>query len=360
MRKVIFLALLGLLSSITSVNAQNDIFSGLLIDWHPGGEMLAYTYNRANEVVIVDADTGNVLNRIDQLDMQFATPKWSPDGEHLAIVNAADIEIWANAWDPATANRETTFKIYEFIDYPSGFSLDGLEWSPSGAFMVAFVGTGIFRWDIATGQLYVVPPNDSRRTTWDIIWYDEERLLIGDNWPSARIIESASGIVTASFLIRGTTGISNIRGVSLSPDGSLIALGGGPANRLFIWDATQGIEQERFGVWTEFAEREVIASNNRLFSVDWNATGDYIATSDQGGVIRVWNAETLELMQEYDQGVTLLTNNSAVWSPDGLRLAFGMPPDNLQIVEIPPITPINTPPIADAGPDQTVTAADAG
>lgn len=327
--------------------AQPPEEKGLLIDWHPSGTMIAYAVDQSNEVVIVDVGSGIVLNTYTTSDPLLDAPQWSPDGQLLAFPDSAtSISIWSNAWDTALASRAYYLDMVSKLGYSKMLGISYYAWHPSGTQIALSIGTSVATWSLLSDQYQDLPFNEHISQITDIEWFDEDTLLFGDTSPAAVLINANTGAFEAVFVVRGTIQIVSVSAVSPSPDGTYVALAS-PFGQIEIWDPTQGEFSNKFGLVSETAVRSAFASQVRMSWVEWNPTGEYIAMADQQGLIRVWKAETLELVQEY-QG---LPDGSVAWSPDGTQLAFSTAANGLTIVDGPPVTPVNPSATPGAGSD---------
>jgi WD40 repeat protein len=126
-----------------------------------------------------------------------------------------------------------------------------------------------------------------------------------------------------SFQIQAQNQGAEVRSIAWSPDGSQIALGGGPifCNNdpdtnarpygITILDATTRQPVATF-------EGHVCAVN----SVAWNFDGSKLASTSDDGTARVWDTTTGQLLSvlqdSYGRGVRV---TGLAWSPDGSKLA---------------------------------------
>lgn len=316
--------------------AAQSTDQGLLIDWHPSGTMMAYSRYYSYEVIVLDVNTNEVVNTFATSDPLFDAPQWSPDGSLLTFLDSLhSITVWSNAWDPDLANQAYYLDMLDRLQLERAAPISGFVWHPSGTSLAHSVSGTIFVWNVATDDYRQLPRSDYIYEISDLTWFDEDTLLIGDTSPAAILINAYTGELEAVFVVRGTIQIVSVSAVSPSPDRSYVALAS-PFGRIEIWDPTQGEFRDGFGLVSDIAVRSTFGSETRMSWVEWNPTGEYIAMADQDGLIRVWEAETLELVQEYNG----LPNGSVAWSPDGTQLAFGTASGGLQIVEGPPVTPI--------------------
>lgn len=327
--------------------AQPPEEKGLLIDWHPSGTMIAYTVYESNEVVIWDITSNTPLNQFTTVDAQRDRPRWSPDGELLAFRDSLNtISVWSSVWDANLTNREHYLNRVDKLGPTNPSPISGFAWHPSGTKIAHSVGPSLYIWDLASDEYSRISTDVEMFTVQDVEWFDEDTLLFGDTSPAAVLINANTGAFEAVFVVRGTIQIVSVSAVSPSPDRTYVALAS-PFGQIEIWDPTQGEFSNKFGLVSETAVRSAFASQVRMSWVEWNPTGEYIAMADQQGLIRIWKAETLELVQEY-QG---LPDGSVAWSPDGTQLAFGTAANGLTIVDGPPVTPVNPSATPGAGSD---------
>ena len=336
--------------------AQSSVDQGLLLDWHPSGTMIAYAIHGSNQVVIVDISSSPnvVLNTYLTSDVLFDPPQWSPDGQMLAITDSpTSIAVWSNAWDATLASREYHLDVINELGYSNIPGISNYVWHPSGTQIALSIGTSVATWNLLSDQYQNLPFNEYISQITDLKWFDEDTILLGDTSPRAALVDVVTGEIETSLYLSAAVTLEAVSAVSPSPDRSRVAFGS-TLGLLEIWDPSQGTFYEGFGLLSYESERSTFGSETRMSWVEWNPTGEYIAMADQDGLIRVWEAETLELVQEYNG----LPNGSVAWSPDGMQLAFSTAENGLVIVDGPPITSVNQMPSADAGVDQTVNDSD--
>ncbi len=160
------------------------------------------------------------------------------------------------------------------------------------------------------------------------------------------------------------------RGVSLSPDGDLLAAGGQGDNNIRIWDISQnnlptGPQEfigHEFGIWnvafspdgTRLASASLdgtaklwdvqsgqvlqtfLGHESFVYAVTFSPDGTQIATASQDGMAKIWNVENGEFIREvsHDDDVP---NNGVIgvdFSPDGRRLATASQDNSVKIWDV--------------------------
>jgi WD40 repeat protein len=191
---------------------------------------------------------------------------FSPDGRKLTSVGQGGAHTVA-VWDAADDERRNVFSLSQ-KQYPNAFAL-----SPDGASVAAFGSPDEDRFavfDAAKGEMASKHEEDGPR-----------RLL----QPGA-------------FLDRRTLAVFR------HPDGISVKTGS-----LFLWDTAAVVGESR-------------TVSVDLWSVFWAVAapdGKIVAAAGPGGVVRLWNASTGELIRELETGPDFVL--AAAFSPDGRTLA---------------------------------------
>lgn len=267
---------------------------------------------------------------------------WSADGRYLAL-GELDRAFWV--WDIEQNRQRKTF-------YGTMAPVRALAFSPdSGTLDTTHEDGSMQVWDMTTGQCIRRWQGFARAVS-DVAWSPNSAQIAGAGnnglvtiWDVARQVPL--------HLLRGHKAI--IWGVSWSPDGRWLA-SCSEDNTIRIWDVAKAaidrvltdsalVDAQLFATaWSPDNKRLAVATHRqgvfvydrhtrtfqrvgradvppRIRRVEWSPDGKYLASSGEGGVIIIWNAD------DYSLPVTLDGHHGMVvalaWSADGKRLASG-------------------------------------
>jgi small GTP-binding protein len=231
---------------------------------------------------------------------------WSADGELLAVARAdGDIEVWrAESGEPV----ETLNGL--------GGKVTAVAWSPSRSENVLASSTdqGVTQlWRVGKGRAYMFqrshgPAADVSRMAWLpngitlIASHEDGTVSIVDRMADKGEWEWID--MPASVL---PIHAGRVTDLAASPDGRLLALSSEPESRLLLWQ----IKERRLA--------RSLTCTSRLLSLAWAPGADVLAAGCADGSIRVWYAETGQLLcvlEGHTDGVTALS-----YSPEGGLLA---------------------------------------
>jgi WD40 repeat protein len=230
----------------------------------------------------------------------------SPDGRLLATVGSDrflrmwEVSTGTQVWALAPGRTDTPFVPPLPLFSPDGTRLLVCRWP--GAPRVV---------DVATGETIVSPSGgfgcgtpfsaDGSRIAFGVSRGGSDRVEVWD-------LRERTRVAAAPYAEIGSGGTFVGPG-ALSPDGRVLALGGGPQqNVILLRDADTLAPLDRL-------EHRV-----RVFQVTFSLDGTRIVTSSDDGAARIWNAQTGELIfTSLDETSDL---KGAVFSQDGSRIAL--------------------------------------
>lgn len=175
---------------------------------------------------------------------------WSPDGKTLAVT------VWDEVWLYSAQHLKDPPRL---LEGHSGIVRD-MAFSPDGTSLVSGADDGIRLWDLATGQSQTVMQTET-----------------------------------------------NIIAVALSPDGTMLAIGGRFAGDILLWDVVTG--DHRY---------TMLGHTEGVFDLSFNSDGTLLASAGQDGTVRLWNVVSgdLRTFEGHSGGVYGVT-----FSPDETLLA---------------------------------------
>jgi WD40 repeat protein len=298
--------------------------------WSPSDQRLAST-SADKSLKIWDTASGRELFTI--ADGAGRSPRWHPDGNHLAVFAPAGIiKIWdlatkeaqtipthvpsisAAAWSPAgdrvaLASGDQTIQVRQMTpvaeaavltDQPGRF----LAWSHDGQRLAA-VGKDIILWNATTGtKIHTLPLGGA--TAFSVDWSPDGLRLIS---ASSKRIDSTLKVWdtgTGKELRAWNSHLVPALTVAWSPDGQRLASGSADTT-VKLWDTEHWKELRKFAGHTGY-----------VFAVAWRPDGKWLASGSADGTMRLWNLA--------DPQKTLILNHSGpvrsvAWSPDGQRAA---------------------------------------
>ncbi|GAC1631943.1 MAG: hypothetical protein NVS4B11_32500 [Ktedonobacteraceae bacterium] len=182
-----------------------------------------------------------------------------------------------------------------------------VDWSPGGGTMIASGGDdGLLIWDAATGTLQqrIAPVAPVRTLTWS----PEGQRIVSGAANQVAFYGAFSGTLLARSTGQHTGTITSVAwtGAHLKH-----VVSAGEDKRAIIW------ETETYQSQTIFAQHDT-----PIESVSWAADGQVVASSSQGGAVRVWNAENaLQTHGFYNDAAVPM--GTCAFAPIGTALAVG-------------------------------------
>lgn len=332
---------------------------------NPRETILAATYGHSGGdaefvpglTILWDIETGEQLQKLESPDMWDS--RFSPDGTRIApsidfyydTDQFEGIPIWDTKTGQEVLRLDPPFELLQFQ------SLTSLEWSPNGSLISTVIGGRVDLWNGLNGQYLRTLEGNAGTITWSEDGTSVRSATREWNLVTGEIIElrssSSGSVVDLTWLPNGkgvviagdhimqvwnlsapassspelqfqidfwdidpSSGgveayLSNISAVAVSPNSQVIAVATGANFRsgfggLTLWDVTSG-KQIRI--------IDIRGEDETYTDVAWSPDGRYIATS--GNKIKVWDAETNQLVKEFEAESSI----GISWSPDGSQIA---------------------------------------
>ncbi len=280
---------------------------------HPDGTQLAVG-GMHTEALVYDIATGQRLPSLNTHDEWVMEVGWSADGRYFAStdfrggVAVKDLQTGEDVGRFSGRDVAYTFNFHPSEPYMAWGAYDG-------SIRVVDLTTG--------GGPGAIPANEGG-VLYVTFTPDGERIVSTGEDGQVRFFDFASGVQTGQWDAHD----AGITSISFSPDGTK-AVTGGDDSMVRLWDLATGTmlhEHSPHAGWINFSTflsdgRYVTVGTSNTVSV-WNADdpgpptqlnagtwlmcarplpdGSGFATSGKDGVIRIWDAETLDVRQEID------------------------------------------------------------
>lgn len=232
---------LGILSLQTASTLAQAYRYTPFVAWNPNGQLLAVSSETT--VTIYDANSMTVLNMFADLDVQYTTPVWSPDGASLAIANGHDLEVWERPRSTTETFQQFIYRYYERYDPPTPASpLSVIAWRHDGTEIAVANGDVIDFVDAMTGAFIRQIAGEWGHIT-DTDWSLDGRFAISavlDRF--GFVVDPTTGNISNYFFTGDfSTLTSSVDSVAFSPDGDKLAVGTSDSI-IALWDNTQTAE----------------------------------------------------------------------------------------------------------------------
>ena len=285
------------------------------VDYSPDGSLLAVS--GYHEVLLWKADGSALVDRLVGLSERIQSLAFSPDGKKLAVAGGSPARLGeVQVWD--VAKRKLLLSVPMTYD-----TLYGVSWSPDGNH-IAFgcADNSVRAIDAATGAQVLFQGAHNDWVLGTVFSKDASHLISVSRDRSMKLIEFA----TQRF-------VDNI--TSITPGalkGGLASVDRNPKSDEVVVGGADGVPKIYHIFRPAGKARQIGDDNNlirvfdgmagRIYAVEYNRDGTRIVagSSSQGtGEIRVYNAETAQLVCKFDgQPGPIYT---ARFSPDGHQVA---------------------------------------
>ncbi|HJT37028.1 MAG TPA: hypothetical protein VJ818_01280, partial [Actinomycetota bacterium] len=313
------------LGDVYRVDGGGVDFIQSMVAKSPDGRMLAFP-STTGDVVLRDASTLQVVRTIHTGGLPISVA-FSPDSRDIAVnvhtfqgsdLNGPCLGYRAAVWDVATGSPVSSLigpPIPKDLNDPRICGdFESLAWSPDGRTIVgAFDDSAPLRgtvwfWSFPGGgqakRHFEVPadPNGGRNAA-DEVLYSPDGKHLAVAWGESATMYDATGS-TPLFTVDVDQGYGRSKALAFSPDGSLLATGGG-SGLVSFWDTATGRR----------AGRTVLANACWIDSLEFNAAGTQLLSSGCDGSARLIDMATRSTIGAPLQGPGNV-HNSAVFSGD--------------------------------------------
>ncbi len=324
LRSMTGLMTLFLFSTMTLGQASSEV--ELRVRWNPLYDIIVIADLDGN-ISLIDVSSDKILNELSVTSLRgishILNLSWSPNGQRLAVQDGFDVQIWEHPWNRSEARLISTFRYYT---YPPMSEADvdprAFAWHPDNSWFSTVTGGYINVWNADTNELIYRFTGD-QVGTYDLAWSEEGILASGGSLGLGIVWDLSNGLPKYYFnsFRRGQVQSPVIHSISWNKDGTLLALGT-DGGSIHIWDTSVGHDSSYDDdVGSLIATDMSYGTRNPIISVSWSPDGEYIASGDDDGNLRIHDVETRELVQLVKAALGTKIYD-VTWSPYGGRLAF--------------------------------------
>jgi hypothetical protein len=360
--------------------------------YSPDGKQLA-TGSSDHAIRIVNAETGALEQTLNGHTDGVTSVAFSPDGRELV---SGSFDNTAVLWDLATAQPRQTFKDHSWWVWRARFSPDGnriVTVSQDGKAIVwqkRKMDTPVRPADESTDT--IAHPTYTELATFTghdgavyaAAFSPDSKLIATGGYDKLVMVWNPDEVVAVDFK-EAVAGVAKpkpnglqlmghdgpVRSVNFSPNGALVA-SGGDDNSIHLWDTSTGEvaqvlrghgnavrsvafspdgqfvlsggqekEGDQVRLWNLAGYQEVRVLHATVFSghqdavlsANFSSDGKQIVTASRDRTASLWDVETGEPLQTYQEGHDFLTT-TAVFFPDGRRLATGAGDNSVRIWDV--------------------------
>ena len=187
-----------------------------------------------------------------------------------------------------------------------------VEWSPAGGYLAASRSDGgvtLLNFSSLEEPTLVAELKGHSGPALSLAWNEDSKILASGGEDGAVCIWSPFGW-PGPFKSVATK--RDLRSLSVSPDGNLLAVGSNEGMLLF------------FNAESLVQNSEIMAEQSMISALDWNSKSELLASGDSYGSIRIWKPSQNEPVQTYK--VPVQTEDNTIWrvkwSADPQLLAY--------------------------------------
>jgi WD40 repeat protein len=302
-------------------------------------ERLLATGSWDNSVVVWDVATGFEVGTFRGGDHRGTGPggvygiAFTPDGKNvLALSQNGELRTWPVAHAPEAQTLRARLVL------AATFSPDGRHLAASAALESEKEKWPVVIWDMVTGEI-VRTFGKKFETPTQVAYSPDGRYLAASmdvdyKEGRVRLWEVATGKLVRVFPAEGDKPIRACEAVAYSPDGKLIAAGGGD-RMVHVWDAATGVEKFTLGGHPHTVTALSFSGNSRRLA---SGTGGFFLPSDNvpfgttriEGVVKVWDVDSGKEVF----GLNVARKQGLALSADGETLAFHTDADRVRLYDL--------------------------
>ncbi len=244
-------------------------------------------------VQLVDARSGELLDRLDAHHAMTMAVALSPDGRTFASGGRdGSLHVWSRPEAPAEVVLRGHQVWIEALAFPEEQAL------------VSGAEDGLRLWGLSGGS--ALEPKSFETGSFSLA-VSPDRKLIAAGAPdgTVRVLEASSG-----RQVLGLSGVAgSVRGLAFAPDGKTLAAGG--ERDVILWSLPSG------SVLGQLA-----GHTGKIWSLAFDSTGSRLASGSSDGTARIWDVSRRQQLRQLDTGGTV---RAVAFTPShGLLVTAGM------------------------------------
>jgi WD40 repeat protein len=267
---------------------------GKSCDWSFDGNYLAIIGSNpvnGKEVQVYKFDGENLTyaTGVDYLGGDVRSVSWSPNGQYLAFGGGGNMKTAVYSFNSNTEELNFTFsRIYDDHDFADGFSVYGVDWSPSGNYLAVcgWVDSdhcdNICVYKFENDELNTLThapfpaPDLGYTSTYvrSVRWSPSENYLAAGGQTKGKIAVYSFDSSTTSLLLQDSESLSQddyaVFSIDWSPNSEYLSTAGDLSLYVYFWNGTSLTEKYRDDNLTTYA-----------YDLKWSNNGSYLAVGGQ-------------------------------------------------------------------------------